>query len=92
MVHLVNSNNHFGDTESLGQKSVLFGLSFFRDSCLKFSSRSRDDENGNISLRGSSDHVLDEISVTGSINDGAEEFFSFKFVKTNVDGDTSFSF
>jgi hypothetical protein len=39
-----------------------------------------------------SNHVLDEISVSGSVDDGDVEFRSFELPESNIDGDTSFSF
>jgi hypothetical protein len=43
-------------------------------------------------LRGTGDHVLDEISVTGSVDDGEVVFFGLEFPEGDIDGDSSFSF
>ena len=43
-------------------------------------------------LRCSSDHVLDEITVTWGIDDGDVVSGCFEFPEGNVDGDTTFSF
>ena len=80
------------DTKSKGQKSMLLGLSFTRDTSLKFSWGSRNHESTCVSLGSSSDHVFNKISMSWGINDGAVVFFSIKFIKSNVDSDTSFSF
>ena len=37
-------------------------------------------------------HVLDEISVSGSVDDGDVEFRSFELPESDINGDTSFSF
>lgn len=74
-VHLVDGNDHLLDTEGEGKKSVLTGLSVGINTSLEFSLTGSDDEDGNVSLGGTSDHVLDEITVTGSINNG--EFILF---------------
>jgi hypothetical protein len=47
--------------------------------------------NGTISLRCSSDHVLDEITMSRGINDGDIVSGSLKFPKSNVNGDTTFT-
>ena len=39
-------------------------------------------------LRGSGDHVLDEVTMSGSIDDGDIVLGSFKLPQSNVDGDT----
>jgi len=71
---------------------VLSGLSIFGNSGFKFSSGGSNHKNGNIGLRSSGNHVFDEISMSGSINDGETEFFGLKFPEGNIDGDSSFSF
>jgi hypothetical protein len=45
--------------------------------------------NGTISLRGSSNHVLDEITMSGGINDSDIVSGSLKLPKSNVDGNTT---
>jgi len=42
-------------------------------------------------LRGSSDHVLDEITMSRRINDGDVELGSLELPQGNVDGDTTFT-
>merc|ERR1719235_3026201 len=73
-VHLVAANDHLLDTHGEGKKSVLSGLSFFGPSSLELTGWGGDHEDGNISLGGTSDHVLDEISVSWGINDGEDGF------------------
>lgn len=69
-VHLVDGDDELPDTEGEGEKGVLSGLSVLGDTSLELSNTTSNDEDGAVGLRGSGDHVLDEISVTGSIDDG----------------------
>ena len=48
---------------------MLAGLAVLRDTSLKLTSTTGDDENGTVSLRGTRDHVLDEITMSRSIDD-----------------------
>jgi len=68
------------------------GLSIFGDTGFKFSLRGGNHQYGDIGLRGSGDHVFDEISMSGSINNGELEFFSLEFPQGDIDGDSSLSF
>lgn len=55
------------------------GLSIFGDSGFEFSLGGGDHEDSDIGLRGSGDHVFDEISMSGGINDGETIFVSLEF-------------
>jgi hypothetical protein len=79
------------DTEGEGKESVLTGLSFLGNTSLELSLGGGDHEDGAIGLRGTSDHVLDEISVSWGIDDGEVIFGGFELPKGDIDGDTSFS-
>jgi hypothetical protein len=68
-VHLVDSDDELTDTESEGQESVLASLTILGDTGLELTSSTGNDENGAISLRSASDHVLDEITMSWGIND-----------------------
>ena len=68
-VHFVDGNNELPDAESEGQESVLASLTVFGDTSLEFTGTSGNDEDGTIGLGSTGNHVLDEISVSGSIND-----------------------
>jgi len=68
-VHLVDSNNKLLDTEGEGKQSVLSGLTILGDTGLEFTSTGGNDEDSTIGLGGTSDHVLDEITVSRGIND-----------------------
>jgi len=89
VVHLVDAHNHLLHSQSVGQQSVLTGLTVLGVSSLELSSTGGNDEDGNISLRGSGNHVLDEITVTGGINDGEEVLLSLELPQGNIDGDTT---
>ena len=72
-VHLVNSDDELLDTQSVGEKGVFSGLPVLGDSSFEFSNTGSDNQNGAIGLRGSSNHVLDEISVAWGVDDGNVE-------------------
>eukprot|EP01017_Pseudomicrothorax_dubius_P036886 TRINITY_DN5337_c0_g1_i1.p1 TRINITY_DN5337_c0_g1~~TRINITY_DN5337_c0_g1_i1.p1 ORF type:complete len:181 (+),score=24.21 TRINITY_DN5337_c0_g1_i1:84-545(+) len=73
------------------EEGVLSGLSFLGDTSLELSLGSSDHEDGAISLRGSSDHVLDEISVSGGVDDGEVVLLSLELPEGDIDGNTSLS-
>jgi hypothetical protein len=66
-VHLVDGDDELLDTEGVGEQSVLTGLAILGDTSLELTSTGSDDENSAVGLGGTSDHVLDEITVTGGI-------------------------
>ena len=68
-VHFVDGNNELSDAESEGQESVLASLTVFGDTSLELTDTSGNDEDRTIGLGSTSNHVLDEISVSGSIDD-----------------------
>lgn len=68
-VHLVDGDDELLDTEGVGKQGVLTSLSILGDTGLELTSTGGNDENGAVSLRGTSDHVLDEITVTGGVDD-----------------------
>lgn len=66
-VHLVASNNELLDTEGVGEQSVLTSLAILGDTSLELTSTGGNDKNSAVGLGSTSDHVLDEITVTGSV-------------------------
>jgi hypothetical protein len=92
IVHLVTGDDHLLDTKGVGKKSVLSGLTIFGDTSLETTLGGVDNKNGDIGLGGTGDHVLDEISVSRSINDGERILWGLEFPEGDIDGDTSFSF
>jgi len=80
------------DTKGEGQESVFSGLTILGDTSFEFTNTSGDDEDSAISLGGTSDHVLDEITVTWGVNDGDVVLVGLEFPESNIDGDTTFTF
>ena len=68
-VHLIDGNDELPDTEGESKQGVLSSLTVLGDTGLEFTSTRGDDEDSTISLRGTSDHVLDKVTVSGGIND-----------------------
>lgn len=66
-VHLVKSDNELLNTEGESEQSVLTGLAILGDTSLELTSTGGNDENSAVGLRGTSDHVLDEVTVTRGI-------------------------
>ena len=48
---------------------MLASLAILGDTGLELTGTSGDDEDSAVSLRGTSDHVLDEVTVTGGVDD-----------------------
>lgn len=92
LVHLVKADDHLLDTQSEGQESVFSGLTVLGDTSFEFTLGGSNHKNSDISLGGTGDHILDEISMSGGIDDGEVVFGSFELPEGNIDGDTSFSF
>jgi len=88
-VHLVHKDNHLLDTKSKGEECVLASLAILGEGGLKTTLVSWDNKNSNISLGGTSDHVLDEITVTGGIDNGEVVFLGGEFPQSNINGDTT---
>jgi hypothetical protein len=89
---LIQTDNHLFDTQSEGQQGVFSGLSIFGNTSFEFTSGGGNHENGTIGLGSTSNHVLDEISMSGGINDGEDILTGFELPESDIDGDTSFSF
>ena len=90
-VHLVDSDDELLDTEGESQESVLTGLAVLGDTGLELTDTSGDDENGAIGLGGTGDHVLDEITVTGGVDDRDVVFVRLELPQGDIDGDTLIS-
>jgi len=80
------------NTEGESEKSVFSGLTFLGDTSFEFTSGGGNHEDGNIGLGGTGDHVLDEISVARSIDDGEVILAGFELPEGDIDGDTSLTF
>jgi len=90
-IHLVDGNDELSDAEGVGKQGMLSGLAIFGDTSLEFASTGSNDENGAVRLGGAGDHVLDEVAVTRSVNDGDIIPRSFELPESNVDCDTTFT-
>jgi hypothetical protein len=88
-VHLVDGDDELLDTQGVGKQSVLTGLAILGDTSLELTSTGSNDENSAIGLGSTSDHVLDEITVTGSVNDGDIVARSLELPESDIDGDTT---
>ena len=88
-VHLVDGNDELLDTEGVGEKGVLTGLAILGDTSLELTSTGSNDENGAVSLGGTSDHVLDEITVTGGVDDGDHVLGGLELPQGDIDSDTT---
>lgn len=91
LVHLIDAANDLLDAQSVGQEKVLLGLAHRRDTGLELTSGGGDHDESTISLRGSGDHVLDEIPVSRGVNDGDVVFVGAELPKRVVDSDSLFS-
>merc|ERR1740129_279571 len=88
-IHLVDGHDQLLHTQSVGQQGVLSGLPVLGDTSFELSGTGCDDQNTAISLGSSSDHVLDEISVSGGVDDGDIVFGGLELPESNIDGDSS---
>ena len=68
-VHLVDGDDELPDTEGEGEQGVLTSLAILGDTSLELTSTGSDNEDSAIGLGGTSNHVLDEITVSRGIND-----------------------
>ena len=104
-VHFVDRNNELTHTERESKQSVLAGLAILGDTSLELTSASGNDKNGAVGLRGTSNHVFDEVTMPWGINDLSnmihlfassiratyrdDEFGGFELPQGNVNGDTT---
>merc|ERR1719339_631887 len=88
-VHLVDGDDELLHTQGVGQQGMLPGLSILGDTGLKLSSSRGNDEDTTVSLAGSGDHVLDEVTVAGSVDDGDVVLGGLKLPESNVNGDST---
>jgi len=91
VVHLVDGDDELFDSEGEREKSVLAGLAVLGNTCFELTDTGSDDQDGAISLRGTCDHILDEITMAWRINDGDLVLFGDEFPEGNIDGDTTLS-
>jgi len=71
---------------------VLTSLTILGDTGFEFTSTGSNDENGAVSLGSTSDHVLDEVTMTRSVNDGDEVLRGLELPEGDINGDTTLTF
>jgi hypothetical protein len=98
-VHLVDTDDQLLNTEQVEETSMFTGLSFdFSGFSITLSKGggevtiSRDHEDSNISLGSSRNHVLHEVTMSRSIDDGVMVFWSVEILQGTHDGDTTGTF
>ena len=89
VVHLVDSDDHLLDSHGLGEESVLTGLAILGEASFETTDIRGDHEDGGIGLGGTSNHVLDEISVTWGIDDGEDSLVGLELPESDINGDTT---
>lgn len=85
VVHLVDNHDELADSRSLDKHGVLARLSSLLESGLEFSLTGRDDENGDVGLSGSGDHLRDEVLVTGSVKNGVATLVGLEVGASDLD-------
>ena len=68
---------------------MLTSLAILGDTGFEFTSTSSNDENSAVGLGGTSDHVLDEITVTWGVDDSDIVLGSLELPESDIDGDTT---
>jgi hypothetical protein len=68
---------------------MLTGLAILGDTNLKTISGGVNDKDNIVTLGGTSDHVLDEVTVSRGINDGSIVLGGLKLPQSNINSDTS---
>lgn len=68
-VHLVDGNDELSHTEGEGEEGVLASLSILGDTGFEFTSSASNDEDSAVSLGSSGNHVLDEVTMAGGVDD-----------------------
>merc|ERR1719209_836705 len=91
-VHLVDSHDKLLDTQGVSQQGMFSSLTILGNASLELTGAGSDNQDSTISLGCSSDHVLDEISVSRGVDDGNIVLGGLKLPEGNVDGNTSLAF
>merc|ERR1711894_749394 len=83
-VHLVHSDDELLHTQGVGEQSVLSGLSVLGDTSLELSSSRGNNEDTTVSLACSGDHVLDEVTMAGGIDDSDVVLGGLELPQSNI--------
>lgn len=70
---------------------MLSGLTILRYTSFKTTGGGVNNEDGTVSLGSASDHVLDEVTMSRSIDDSAVVLGGLELPESNVNGDTTFT-
>jgi len=89
IIHLVHTHDHLLHSQSVCQQSMLTSLTILRITSFELSSTSSNNQNSNISLRCSCNHILDEITMTRSINNRKEVLLSLELPQRNINSNTT---
>lgn len=92
VIHLVDANDELGDAEGGGEDGVFDGLAAAADTSFELALASRDDEDSGVGLGGAGDHVFDEVTMAGGVDDGVVIFIGHELVEGDVDGEAAFAF
>jgi len=90
-VHLVDTDDELLDTQRVGEQGMFAGLAILGNASLELTCARSNDEDGTIGLRSARNHVFDEISVAGSVDDGDVVVLGLELPESDVDGDTTFA-
>ena len=88
-VEFVDGDDDALDAHAAYEEGVFFRLAF--EARFKVASAGVDDENGEVGLACTGNHVGDKVSVAGGVEDGKAGGFGFEFVHGDVDSHTSIS-
>jgi len=89
VAYLVAAANHLLHSKGESKESMLTGLAILGDTSLKTTSGGVNDKDSTVSLGGTSDHVLDEVTVSRGINDSAVVLGCLELPQSNINCDTS---
>merc|ERR1719192_2175190 len=88
-VHFVDGDDQLLDTEGVGEQGMLSGLTVLGNTSLELASTGGDDEHTAVSLAGAGDHVLDEVTMAGGVDDGDVVLGSLELPEGDINGDTT---
>jgi len=92
VIHLVDANDELGDAEGGGEDGVFDGLAAAADTSFELALASRDGEDSGVGLGGAGDHVFDEVTMAGGVDDGVVIFIGHELIEGDVDGKATFAF
>jgi len=88
-VHLVDADYQLLHAQREGEQRVFASLPVLRDPGLELADTGGDDQHRAVRLAGPGDHVLDEIAMTGRVDDGDVVLGRLELPQGNIDGDAA---